>query len=86
MKRYLRIICITMILLLLSSALSISCLAADTFSDVNSDRWSYQYIDTLYQTSIVNGKTDTLFKPADNVTRAEFVKILGGIAGITPGE
>ena len=30
---------------------------------------------------ILNGKADCLFKPADNITRAEFVKILAAVSG-----
>ncbi len=30
---------------------------------------------------ILNGKADGLFKPADNITRAEFVKILAAVSG-----
>ena len=52
------------------------------FTDVAKDRWSYDYILEMYKLGAVNGKTDTIFDPAGNVTRAEFVKMLGCLDGI----
>lgn len=54
------------------------------FSDVKTSRWSYPYVAKLYNAGVVNGVTATKFKPEDNVTRAEFVKMLGCIEGIDP--
>lgn len=49
------------------------------FTDVSG--WAKEYIDYLADKGIVNGKTATEFAPNDSVTRAEFVKIIAGIAG-----
>ena len=47
-----------------------------TFSDVTEDKWFYQYVTTLASKGIVNGYDDGSFKPQNNVTRAEFIKLL----------
>ncbi len=49
------------------------------FTDVSG--WAKEYIDYLSDKGIVNGKTATEFAPNDSITRAEFVKIIAGIAG-----
>lgn len=43
------------------------------FTDVAKDRWSYDYILKMYQLGVVNGRSDTIFDPTGDVTRAEFV-------------
>ena len=49
------------------------------FSDVNG--WEKEYVYYLAERKILNGKADGQFKPADNITRAEFVKILAAVSG-----
>ncbi len=51
------------------------------FGDVPASRWSNPYIVLMYNEGIVGGKTARVFAPADNIKRAEFVKILCGVAG-----
>ncbi len=46
------------------------------FSDVDEDFWAYEAIKDLYEKGIISGKGNKIFAPSDNVTRAEFVKIL----------
>lgn len=53
------------------------------FEDVPAEHWAYSYIMDLYNTGIINGKTDTLFVPNDNVTRAEFAKMAAMLFGLT---
>lgn len=43
-----------------------------------------QAIAFLYGKGVVTGKNETLFQPAAQVTRAEFVKLLVGTLGLTP--
>lgn len=52
------------------------------FKDVPKDRWSYDYIRQMYQLGVVNGRSETVFDPTGNVTRAEFVKMLAGLDGV----
>lgn len=52
-----------------------------SFTDVPSDAWYTEYVSALAAAGIVNGKTETEFAPDDAITRAEFVKIIAGIAG-----
>ena len=42
-----------------------------------------QTIKYLYENNIVNGKTESLFAPKENVTREEFVKMLIAATKIT---
>jgi len=51
------------------------------FTDVPGTHWAASYILDLADKSIINGKTATTFAPDDTITRAEFVKILAGVAG-----
>ncbi|MFH1012175.1 MAG: S-layer homology domain-containing protein [Candidatus Peregrinibacteria bacterium] len=39
------------------------------------DHWAKEYIKTLYESEIVNGKSDTRFDPDEKITRAELTKI-----------
>ena len=54
------------------------------FKDVSKDRWSYDYILRMYQLGVINGRSETVFDPTGNVTRAEFVKMLAGLDGVDP--
>lgn len=49
------------------------------FEDVNG--WEKEYVYYLVDRGIVNGKTNTIFAPLSNITRAEFAKILSVASG-----
>ena len=51
------------------------------FTDVPGDRWSYPYIKQLYDAGAVSGTSATTFEPTANVTRAQFVTMIAGLAG-----
>ena len=51
------------------------------FTDVAETRWSYPYIKELYDAGVISGTSATTFSPAANVTRAQFVTMLAGLAG-----
>lgn len=46
------------------------------FSDVPSDYWAFQQIETLASLNIINGYPDGTFNPEGEITRAEFTKLL----------
>ena len=48
----------------------------DVFWDLDSVPWAQDAIEELYQAGVINGKEANLFYPEDNVTRAEFAKML----------
>ena len=50
------------------------------FTDVAADRWSYSYIKKMYDAGAVSGTSATAFSPDANVTRAQFVTMLAGLA------
>ena len=51
------------------------------FTDVPADRWSYPYIKEMYEAGVVSGTSATTFEPTANVTRAQFVTMIAGLAG-----
>lgn len=46
------------------------------FSDIDKNHWAYISIDALAKNMILNGYLDGTFKPENNITRAEFAKII----------
>src|SRR5450756_2386873 len=57
--------------------------AATQLSDI-SGHWAEAVILKLVEKGYVNGYPDGTFLPNNPVTRAEFVKIVSGVLGITP--
>ena len=47
------------------------------FSDLSPSHWGYSYVQTLVGDGTINGYEDGTFRPEANVTRAEFVKMIG---------
>ena len=45
------------------------------FTDVSQGTWYYADVNIAYKNKLINGKTDTLFAPEDNMTAAEAVKL-----------
>ncbi len=50
--------------------------SVNIFDDVKKDHWANQYIETLYKEGTVSGVNATEYKPEDNITREEFVKLI----------
>ncbi len=46
------------------------------FSDMNSSHWAYDAVQLLCERGIISGHGDNTFAPDDNVTRAEFIKMI----------
>lgn len=42
----------------------------------DADGWGSKYVESLYNRGIINGKSDKIFAPDDNITREEFVKLI----------
>ncbi|MDO4541459.1 MAG: S-layer homology domain-containing protein [Bacillota bacterium] len=53
---------------------------APGFSDLSNNHWAFDYITSLVNQSIIKGYSDGTFRPEASITRAEFMKILGGHA------
>lgn len=62
--------------------------AESVYSDVSADHWAYKQIEMCKNLGIISGYPDGSFKPENNITRAEAVKISAVISGrnyeITP--
>lgn len=48
-----------------------------SFNDMTSAHWGWSYVQTLVGDGTINGYQDGTFRPEANVTRAEFVKMIG---------
>ena len=46
------------------------------FEDIENVSWAYTAIEHLYNNKILNGKSEKIFAPNDNVKREEFVKLV----------
>jgi len=49
---------------------------AKEFSDVPATHWAYEYVSSLTDKGVINGYEDGTFKPSNNITRAEFIKLM----------
>lgn len=56
------------------------------FSDVPATHWAYASVMELQKRGIVNGVQKGIFAPNAEVTRAQFMKMLAGVAGAQVGE
>lgn len=54
-----------------------------TFTDVSTKHWAFQYIAELVERGAINGYPDGKFYPDNIVTRQEFAKIMVAAAGLT---
>ncbi len=50
--------------------------SAKTFPDVKVDDWFYPYVSYMSEKGIIDGKPNGYFYPSDNVTRAQFIKMM----------
>ncbi len=54
-----------------------------SFSDLGEAEWAREAIEALAKDGIVDGVSDGVFAPNDNITREAFVKIIVGALGLT---
>ncbi|GAB6275131.1 MAG: hypothetical protein STSR0004_19960 [Peptococcaceae bacterium] len=52
------------------------------FKDLTKEHWAYECITKLCQQNIVAGYPDKTFRPGNNITRAEFAKLIVGALGL----
>jgi len=55
---------------------------AKGFSDVAANDWFYSYVLVLNQVGSIKGYNDGTYKPANSVTRAEFIKIAVALTNV----
>jgi len=56
------------------------------FADLELSHWAYKDIEALAGEGIISGRENNTFCPDDNITRAEFLKLLVFSLGISEGE
>lgn len=49
------------------------------FTDVDSAKWYYSSIASVYENGLINGRSEEIFDPEGNITREEIAKIIGQI-------
>lgn len=59
-----------------AAVLSTDTTDAPHFDDVTSSQWFYDYVETLYNNSIVDGTSEDTYSPASYTTRAEIAKMI----------
>lgn len=57
--------------------------ASALFVDVDYGDWYYEYVSAAADMELVNGTGDRRFSPEGNITRAQFITILGRMAGVS---
>ncbi|MBD3328342.1 hypothetical protein GF340_03495 [Candidatus Peregrinibacteria bacterium] len=63
-------------MIVLGAPLTINTNCGPSFDDVGINRWSYEFVETLYVNSVIDGYTDGSFQPGNNINRAEIAKIV----------
>lgn len=53
----------------------------DNFSDVTSENWFYEAVKYVYESGLMNGRTETSFMPEATATREQFISVLWRMAG-----
>jgi len=72
-------------MLVLGAPLTTNTTGGPHFTDVPQSRWSYEYVETGYNWSVVDGYPGTtLFKPDNNINRAEIAKMVANSMDPTP--
>lgn len=56
------------------------------FADLSEAEWAREAVETLAEMGIINGRSESVFAPNDNITREEFVKIIVGAFSIAKAE
>jgi len=56
-----------------------------SFQDLDDVEWAREAIEYLAEHGIVNGKNEDIFAPGENITRAEFVKMIMSVLGVSDG-
>lgn len=69
-------------MIVLGAPLTTNTNCGPTFPDVGVNRWSYEYVETLYVNSVIDGYPDGTFGPEKNINRAEIAKIVSN--GMNP--
>lgn len=57
-----------------------------SFNDMNTQHWAFKAVTSLCSQNIISGYPDGSFKPSDNITRAEFAKLIAGFLAEVSGE
>ena len=70
------------LILLCTMGVSATAASASQFTDVERDAWYYDAVEYAAQNGIMNGVSSSTFAPGKNITRADFVTMLGRYVGV----
>lgn len=71
-------------MLVLGAPMTINTNCGPTFPDVTTNMWSYNFVETLYVNSVVDGYPDGTFGPTLNINRAEIAKMVSNAMNPVP--
>ena len=75
MKKGLSLLLVACLVMSIAAVPALAKEADIPFTDVTKDNWFYNDVKGAYDTGLINGKTDTEYKPNDNMTYAEAIKL-----------
>ena len=75
MKKILAVEFVIVVLIVVMLSFNNNCMAKD-FNDLPSTHWAYQYVSKLSDEGTINGYEDGSFKPSNQVSKAEYIKLL----------
>ena len=78
-----KLISLVLILTFCAAVFAPAVASAASFTDLTDAHWAYDNIMRLANDGTINGYDDGTFLPEGTVTRAEFVKILNNVFGLT---
>ena len=64
--------------------IDVTALPSADFNDVPEDHWAFDYIESLTGKGIINGYSNSEFRPASDVTRGQFIAMLARLGELTP--
>ena len=76
MRKTFRRVLVSLICVLMLAASILSASAAPTYTDVVEGNWYYEFVTYMSGKGIINGYTDSTFRPNNYVKRAEFIKMM----------
>jgi len=83
MKKLL-VLCFVLVILVNCSQVSNALTTDLEFSDINKKGWYYKDLVKLYNRNIIDGFSDSTFKPTSTLTREQFIKIL--VTAVNPNK
>lgn len=66
---------VLLVSLMFVCTITVSCIDSDVFDDVKRNDWFYDYVNEAYSFGFINGRSESMFFPYENLTVAEALKL-----------